>query len=146
MPTISRSRFQPLVTPSTALKTSARVSPCTAANLSSVRTTCRVPSLASSETPSAIRADTLPLGPSTRTVLPSTLYLTPAGSGIGFFPIRDIDSILHLACESRETVVSDQLSVISFNAPSFHCSLQYSDQCSVFLGSCDQLTAFTTDH
>jgi hypothetical protein len=27
-------------------------------------------------------------------VLPSTLYLTPAGSGIGFFPIRDILQIL----------------------------------------------------
>jgi hypothetical protein len=27
-----------------------------------------------------------------------------------------------VACESRETVVSDQLSAISFNVPSFHCS------------------------
>jgi hypothetical protein len=34
------------------------------------------------------------LGPSTVTVFPSTLYLTPAGSGIGFFPIRDILQIL----------------------------------------------------
>jgi hypothetical protein len=40
--------------------------------------------------------------------LPSTLYFTPLGSAIGFFPIRDIDSILQLACESRKTVVSDQ--------------------------------------
>src|ERR1700751_6124650 len=55
---------------------------------------CRWPSLVSSEIPSATSAETLPLGPSTRTVLPSTLYLTPEGSGMGFFPIRDIASIL----------------------------------------------------
>jgi len=44
--------------------------------------------------PSAIIAETFPLGPSTRTVLPCMVYFTPAGSGIGFFPIRDIASIL----------------------------------------------------
>src|SRR5580658_5552588 len=64
--------------------------------------------------PFAISAETLPLGPSTRTVLPSTLYFTPAGRGITFFPIRDIDSCpSHLACESRKAVISDQLTVIS---------------------------------
>src|SRR6266567_2232162 len=94
MPTMSRSFFQPVVTPCTALYTSARVRPWNAANLSLSRTTCRWPSLVSSLTPSATSAETLPFGPSTRTVLPSTLYLTPAGSGIGFFPIRDIESIL----------------------------------------------------
>src|SRR5580692_2220560 len=102
MPTISSSLVQPLVTPCTALKTNARVSPWTAAYLSSSRFTCSVPSLVSSWMPLAINADTLPLGPSTRTVLPSTLYFTPVGSGIGFFPIRDIESILMLACESRK--------------------------------------------
>src|SRR5271168_4201519 len=40
--------------------------------------------------PGAINAETLPLGPSTSTVLPSTVYFTPAGNGIGFLPIRDI--------------------------------------------------------
>src|SRR5271170_3461111 len=37
-------------------------------------------------------AVTLPLGPSTRTVLPFslTVYLTPTGRAIGFLPIRDI--------------------------------------------------------
>src|SRR5580700_1361036 len=95
MPTMSSSRVQPLVTPCTALNTSARVRPWKAACFSSERLTWSVPSLVSSEIPSAIRAETLPFGPSTRTVLPSTLYLTPAGSGIGFFPIRDIDSILY---------------------------------------------------
>src|ERR1700761_7169628 len=120
MPTMSSSFFQPAVTPCTALNTSARVSPCTAAYLSLSRFTCSVPSLVSSLMPSATSAETLPLGPSTRTVLPSTLYFTPLGSAIGFFPIRDIDSILHLACESRRTVVSDQESV--FNVDSFHCS------------------------
>src|ERR1039458_1282917 len=102
MPTISSSRVQPLVTPCTALKTSARVKPCTAACLSISRFTCNSAPTVSSEMPSAISAETLPLGPSTRTVLPSTLYLTPAGSEIGFFPIRDIVSILLLACESRQ--------------------------------------------
>src|ERR1700723_497232 len=113
MPTMSSSFFQPAVTPCTALNTSARVSPCTAACLSLARFTCKTPSLVSSEIPSATSAETLPLGPSTRTVLPSTLYLTPAGSGISFLPIRDIDSILlELACESRPSNL----------AGAFHCS------------------------
>src|ERR1700740_2216741 len=94
MPTISSSLVQPLVTPSTALKTSARVSPCTAAYLSLSRLRCSAPSLVSSVMPLATSAETLPLGPSTRTVLPSTLYLTPEGNGITFLPIRDIESIL----------------------------------------------------
>src|ERR1019366_2174077 len=111
MPTISSSRVQPLVTPCTALNTRARVSPCTAACFSVSRLTCRAPSFVSSVMPSAINAETLPLGPSTRTVFPSTLYLTPEGSGITFLPMRDIESIL-FACESRR----------SSQAPSFHCS------------------------
>src|ERR1700733_5336827 len=45
---------------------------------------------------------TLPLGPSTRTVLPFslTVYLTPAGKAIGFLPIRDM-MVPFMACESR---------------------------------------------
>src|ERR1700723_2604226 len=105
MPTMSSSFFQPAVTPCTALNTSARVRPCTAANLSLARVTTKTPSLVSSEIPSATSAETLPLGPSTRTVLPSTLYLTPAGSGISFLPRRDIDSILfQLAFEARPSI------------------------------------------
>src|ERR1700690_3135555 len=107
---MSSSRVQPAVTPCTALNTSARVSPCTAACLSESRFTCRTPSLVSREMPSAINAETLPLGPSTRTVLPSTLYFTPAGSGISFFPIRDIESILLWLASPEEqwSVISDQ--------------------------------------
>src|ERR1700746_721692 len=50
--------------------------------------------------PPGSMAVTLPLGPSTRTVLPLTVYLTPAGSGIGFLPIRDMMNPF-MACESR---------------------------------------------
>jgi hypothetical protein len=56
---------------------------------------------------------TLPLGPSTSTVLPSalTVYLTPAGMGIGFLPIRDIRNSF-VACES-----------LNVKRIEFHCSL-----------------------
>src|SRR5271154_5555515 len=42
--------------------------------------------------PPGSMAVTLPFGPSTRTVAPSsaTVYLTPAGRAIGFLPIRDM--------------------------------------------------------
>src|SRR3974390_2524488 len=112
MPTMSNSFVQPLVTPCTALKTSARVSPWTAALSSPERLMCRVPSFVSRLMPSATSVDTLPFGPSTRTVLPSTLYFTPEGSVIGFFPIRDIEFNPLLACESRELNLF------------FHCSLK----------------------
>src|ERR1700760_1992967 len=46
-------------------------------------------------------AESLPLGPSTRTVLPCMVYFTLAGNGIGFFPIRDIVLQPFVACESR---------------------------------------------
>src|SRR3954454_327441 len=63
--------------------------------------------------PAGSKAETLPLGPSTRTVLPLTVYLTPVGTGIGFLPIRDI-SIPFQRLASRK---GDQ-------GPSlFHCSL-----------------------
>src|SRR5580698_5297134 len=63
--------------------------------------------------PPGSMADTLPLGPSTRTVLPFslTVYLTPAGRAIGFLPIRDMMNPF-MACESRITLEDD----------SFHCS------------------------
>src|SRR5580698_6592165 len=111
MPTMSSSFFQPTVTPCTALKTNARVSPCTAAYWSPARLTCSAPSLVSREMPSATSADTLPFGPSTRTVLPSTLYFTPEGSGITFFPIRDIECIPYWLAspEKQLSVISDQM-------------------------------------
>src|SRR5438105_7629393 len=56
--------------------------------------------------PPGSMALTLPLGPSTRTVLPFslTVYLTPAGRAIGFLPIRDMMNPF-MACESREQLV-----------------------------------------
>ncbi len=40
--------------------------------------------------PAGNEVSSLPLGPCTATVLPSIFTVTPLGSGIGFFPIRDI--------------------------------------------------------
>src|ERR1700733_5371776 len=90
MPTICISLVQPLVTPSTAFETSARVSPCRAASDSFSRTANRLPSLVSSVMPAGTMAVNLPLGPSTSTLLPCILYFTVVGNGIGFLPIRDI--------------------------------------------------------
>src|SRR3984885_157782 len=44
--------------------------------------------------PAGRAVSNLPLGPSTNTVLPSILTVTPLGIGIGFFPIRGIRSAL----------------------------------------------------
>src|SRR5208283_1466856 len=90
MPTMSSSLVQPLVTPSTELLTRARTRPCIAALESSSRTTTMWPSFCSSFTPAGICVATSPLGPLTRTVLPSTANVTPFASGIGLFPILDI--------------------------------------------------------
>src|SRR6185437_93508 len=94
MPTTSSSFFQPLVTPSTALNTSARARPCSAACESVCRSTCSTPSFSESVMPCGISAETLPFGPSTTTVFVWTVYLTPLGSVMGFLPIRDIVKIL----------------------------------------------------
>src|SRR5580698_2141511 len=118
MPTISSSLVHPVVTPCTALFTSALVSPCSAALSSLARSRCRVPSTVFSVMPSAISAETLPLGPSTKTVLPSTLYFTPGGSGIGFFPMRDIDQNPYLGLRVPQE---------RFRS-AFHCSLKNSCQ------------------
>src|SRR5262245_14258754 len=90
MPTISSSLDQPLVTPSTALFTSARTRPCTAERSSFSRVTWMWPSAAWSFTPAGRCVCTWPFGPCTTTVLPFTSNFTPCGSGIGFFPMRDI--------------------------------------------------------
>src|SRR6202051_395116 len=107
MPTISRSLVQPLVTPSTALLTSARASPCTAAWALSGRIATRLPSFCSIVMPDGRGVSSLPFGPWTSTVLPSILTVTPFGIGIGFFPIRDI------FFGSQLSVVRYQLSVKS---------------------------------
>src|SRR5208283_580475 len=96
MPTISRSLVQPLVTPSTALLTSARARPCTAACESFSRIATRLPSFCSILIPDGRDVSSLPFGPWTITVLPSILTVTPFGIAIGFFPIRDISSALSL--------------------------------------------------
>src|SRR5271163_2038938 len=119
MPTMSRSLLQPWVTPWTALKTSARVRPWKAAALSLSRSMLStLPSL-TRLMPGAINAETLPLGPSTSTVLPSTVYFTPAGNGIGFLPIRDIAYSL---CGLR---VLWQLTLPNSTAAREHCSPYY---------------------
>src|SRR5581483_2143736 len=92
MPTISSSRVQPRVTPSTALLTRARARPCTAACESFSRTATRCPSCCSTRVPRGSGVSSLPFGPCTATVLPSNFTVTPLGSGIGFFPILDIVS------------------------------------------------------
>src|SRR5215472_7426068 len=90
MPTISSSRVQPLVTPSTALLTSARASPWTAACESFSRIATRLLSCCSTRMPAGSGVSSLPFGPATATVLPSIFTVTPLGRGIGFFPILDI--------------------------------------------------------
>src|SRR5271165_88424 len=123
MPTISSSRVQPLVTPSTELLTRARTRPCIAAFESSSRTTRMWPSFCSSFTPEGICVVTSPFGPLTRTVLPSTANVTPFASGIGLFPILDIiRSHLHLRnpvvipseqSESRDLLVMRPVALIA---------------------------------
>src|ERR1035441_6488220 len=70
--------------------------------------------------PGAINAVTLPLGPSTSTVLPSTVYFTLAGNGIGFLPIRDIAySLFGLRVPDLPF-----RQVLRLNPNPFHCSLK----------------------
>src|SRR4051812_32181024 len=44
--------------------------------------------------PAGIRCESSPLGPFTFTTLPSTVSVTPAGTVMGSFPIRDIFDLL----------------------------------------------------
>src|SRR5438552_4328499 len=81
------------------LATRVRESPCSSlARRSSLgRTTATVPSSArSARMGSASVCDSSPLGPFTRTVWPSMVRSTPAGTGIGLRPMRDIVSSLPL--------------------------------------------------
>src|SRR4029453_254056 len=92
MPTISSFRSNPSLTPCTMFASSDRVSPWSARTLrwSELRSTVRTLDSILTETLSGTRCESCPLGPSTRTVLPSTAIFTPSGTGIGFLPIRDM--------------------------------------------------------
>src|SRR5579872_5614012 len=93
MPTISSSRVKPVETPWTALAASARVRPCRAACSSEARLISSLPSACWTLMPSGMGTVSLPLGPVTSSCAPTWIF-TPLGSGIGFFPIRDIDQNL----------------------------------------------------
>src|SRR6516162_9031643 len=87
---MSISFLKPVVTPCTAFATRARASPCTARCSSEARFTFRTPSRCSNETPFGMATLNLPLGPCTSTFSEPRAIFTPAGTGIGLFPIRDI--------------------------------------------------------
>src|ERR1700683_581419 len=93
-PTISRSFLNPVVTPVTALATKARASPCKAFCSSESRSAWSVPSFCSKRIPRGIFTLILPLGPWTSTVAAEICTFTPLGTGMIFFPMRDIFSSL----------------------------------------------------
>src|SRR5262245_7112574 len=91
MPTMSRSRLKPTLTPRTALATRARVSPCRARlrRSSPARAKVTIPPSTLQVIPggSACVSEAFPF--STITDPPALLTLTPAGIGIGCLPILD---------------------------------------------------------
>src|SRR5438876_3363345 len=90
MPTISSLRSKPSLTPWTMFARSERIRPWSARTVrwSELRPTVRTfPSIVT-DRPAGIDWASLPLGPSTFTVPSSTATLTPAGTGMGFLPIR----------------------------------------------------------
>src|ERR1043166_9220986 len=89
---MSSSRLNPSVTPWTLFATSARMRPCSERDLpsSSPRLNCTTLSLISTPMPATTAVESVPFGPLTVRVLPSCRTSTPFGSGIGFFPIRDM--------------------------------------------------------
>src|SRR4029453_3404318 len=92
MPTMSSLRSKPSLTPVTMLATSARARPCSARawRSSLARSITIVPSATRGVSPLGTGWVSLPLGPSARTVRPSTWTFTPCGIGMGCLPIRDI--------------------------------------------------------
>src|SRR5947209_6457774 len=62
-------------------------------------------------TPTSLRkvCDSLPLGPSTRTVSPCTSTLTPAGTTTGCFPIRDMALALKGSPQLAQHLAADLL-------------------------------------
>src|SRR5215813_6657968 len=87
---MSISFLKPCVTPCTALATSARARPCTARCSSDSRLTLSTPSFCSNEIPRGTATLSLPLGPWTSILSEAMAILTPEGTEIGLFPIRDI--------------------------------------------------------
>src|ERR1051325_9311233 len=89
---MSSSRLNPSVTPWTLLATSARIRPCSERDFPSSlpRLNCTTVSLISTPIPGTTGVESDPFGPLTVRVLPSFRTSTPLGSGIGFFPIRDM--------------------------------------------------------
>src|SRR5687767_6669301 len=83
---------KPLVTPSTMLASSVRDKPCSALCLVSSlgRFTVMVPLSCEMSISAGMSRESSPLGPFTVTRLPSTVIVTPEGTVIGFFPMRDI--------------------------------------------------------
>src|SRR5271166_5247614 len=91
---MSNSFLKPWVTPWTALARSARASPWRARCSSLVRTAVSTPFFCSNLITLGTRTSSFPLGPCTSTLPSVGLIFTPAGTGIGLRPIRDIFSIL----------------------------------------------------
>src|SRR5208283_3441256 len=89
-PTMSRSFLKPWVTPRTALASNARARPCSARCSSLSRMAVSTPSFCSSLIWLGTSTKSFPLGPCTSTRPPAELIFTPAGTGIGLRPIRDI--------------------------------------------------------
>src|ERR1051326_2684011 len=89
---MSSSRLKPSVTPWTLLATSARMRPCSERDLPSLSRRLNWTTLFSISTsmPATTEVESVPFGPLTVRVLPSCRTSTPFGSGIGFFPIRDM--------------------------------------------------------
>src|SRR6266481_5460018 len=87
---MSSSFLKPSVTPCTALATSARASPCKARCSSVARLAVSTPSFCSKVIPCGMAKESFPFGPCTSILPPCMATFTPAGTGIGLFPIRDI--------------------------------------------------------
>src|ERR1043166_9391746 len=96
MPMMSSLRSKPSLTPVTMLATSARARPCSARTWRSSlpRSITTVPSCIFGVRTIGTAWLSLPLGPSARTVLPSTATFTPWGILIGCLPMRDMSGSL----------------------------------------------------
>src|SRR5688500_18989848 len=89
---ISSSRVNPVETPVTTAAVRARAMPCSARTFcdSFSRLKRSVPSLCSSVMPAGISKDMLPFGPLAEIVCPEVVIVTPLGTAMGAFPMRDI--------------------------------------------------------
>src|SRR5256885_16206961 len=95
IPTISSFLSKPFLTPLTMLATSDRARPWSARTLRSSPAREMTSTLFSTFalSPEGTGWASLPLGPSARTVAPSTWTFTPCGMGMGFRPIRDMGDL-----------------------------------------------------